>query len=185
MAYLTYIIDHYDALPSISLFLHGHESSWHTFPLGQHFILNRLASLPPRHLPRGYMQLSCIHRQESFLFTRVVDANHASANGPRWKEAMAGYFMQAWREGLGVAFGAPLPPPYIQTACCATFAASREAIRRRPRSFYEGLRHWLLTTKQDKYWAGVAIEFSWHMMFSGEAVLDPGVEECRKVLYDL
>ncbi|KAK5683237.1 hypothetical protein LTS10_004768 [Elasticomyces elasticus] len=29
MAYLTYIIDHYDALPDYMVFTHGHERSWH------------------------------------------------------------------------------------------------------------------------------------------------------------
>ena len=29
MAYLTYIIDHYDNLPDIAVFVHGHYRSWH------------------------------------------------------------------------------------------------------------------------------------------------------------
>ena len=29
MAYLTYIIDHYDDLPAYSVFVHGHYRAWH------------------------------------------------------------------------------------------------------------------------------------------------------------
>lgn len=29
MSYLTYIIDHYESLPDIVLFMHGHRASWH------------------------------------------------------------------------------------------------------------------------------------------------------------
>lgn len=155
MAYLTSIINNYENLPDVLVMMHGHESSWHSFPLGQAWGLKRLRDLPPRNLTMGFMQLGCMQRDESFLFPRVVDANHASANGPRWKESMAGHFMQAWIEHLGEAFGDPMPPRYIQAACCASFAVTREAIQRRPRSFYVGLREWLLTTPQDKYWAGV------------------------------
>ena len=31
MAYLTAIISHYDDLPELMLFMHGHRKSWHTF----------------------------------------------------------------------------------------------------------------------------------------------------------
>ena len=117
MAYLTSIINNYENLPDMMVMMHGHESSWHSFVFGQAWGLKRLRNLPLRNLSMGFMQLGCMQREESFLFPRVVDANHESANGPRWKESMAGHFMQAWMEHLGEAFGDPLPPRYIQAAC--------------------------------------------------------------------
>ena len=189
MAYLSAIINNYENLPDMVLFLHGHEMAWHTFAFGQRWVLQRLRFLTdagaPRNLTKGFMQLSCIEREESYLFPRVVDANHNSMNGPRWKESMAGYFLQSWAEHLGEAFGEKLPPKYIKAACCATFAASREALQRRPLSFYVGIRNWLMTTNQDKYWPGISLEFSWHMMFTGEAVYDPPIDQCRRELYDM
>lgn len=185
MAYLTAIIDNYDALPDLMLFMHGHDVSWHSFEFGQRWMLRRLASLPPRNLSNGFMQLGCIQRDESFIFPRVISANYKSLNGQRWKEVMAGFFAQSWREHLGAAFGGAPLPSLVKAACCASFAVTREAVQRRPRAFYEGLRGWLLTTPQDKYWAGVSIEFSWHMAFTGMAVYDPPVEQCRKELYDI
>jgi hypothetical protein len=148
-------------------------------------MLRRLAALPPRNLTHGFMQLGCIQRDESFIFPRIVSANHKSINGKRWKEAMAGFFAQSWREYLGEAFGGAPLPHFVKAACCASFAVTREAVRRRPLAFYEGLREWLLRTPQDKYWAGVSIEFSWHMAFTGMAVFDPPVELCRRELYDI
>ena len=36
MVYLTYIIDHYDALPDVSIFMHAHRWSWHNNELNGH-----------------------------------------------------------------------------------------------------------------------------------------------------
>lgn len=60
MGYLTAILDHWEHLPDLMLFLHGHRQSWHTFALGSDFALRRLAKLPPRNLSAGFMQLGCL-----------------------------------------------------------------------------------------------------------------------------
>lgn len=167
------------------LFMHGHESSWHTFQLGQRWSLQRLKALGPRKLSSGFMQLGCYKLDDAYLFTRVVDANFDHPD--RFRESIAGHYMQAWTEpgGLGEIFGYPLPPSFIRTACCATFAVQKEAILQRDKEFYEKLRNWALTTAMDKYWAGIVLEFSWHMMFTGKPVYDPSPEQCRKEMYDI
>jgi hypothetical protein len=63
MGYLTAIIDHYENLPDIMLFMHGHRVAWHT-TLGQDWTMRRLATHPPRDLNAvgGYMPLGCQER---------------------------------------------------------------------------------------------------------------------------
>jgi hypothetical protein len=121
------------------------------------------------------------------MFPTVVDAvhEHFDALGPRWHESFAAHYMQAWIEHLGTAFGQTRPPPFIKAACCASFAVSKEAVLRRPRSFYEGLLQWMMRTSMEKYWLGVVMEFSWHMMFTGLAVFDPPNRQCLCELYDI
>jgi Protein of unknown function (DUF3431) len=58
--YLTAIIDHYDDLPDLMLFMHGHQHSWHTFALGQDASLRRIAARPPTNLSNGHIQASVL-----------------------------------------------------------------------------------------------------------------------------
>lgn len=155
LAYLTAIIDHYDDLPDLMLFMHAHDVSWHTFQLGQRWSLQRLKVIGPRNLSSGFMQLGCYKLDDAYMFTRVVDANFDLPD--RFRESIVGHFMQAWTEpgGLGEIFGESLPPPYIRAACCATFAVEKKAILQRKKEFYEKLRNWALRTAMDKYWAGI------------------------------
>ncbi len=152
-------------------------------------MLDRLASLPRRNLSSGYMQLGCFtpHDKYNRVFPTIIDANHKSypALGPRWHESFAAHYLQAWIEHLGTAFGQKHPPKYIRAACCASFAVSREAIRRRPKEFYQGLLQWMMTTPMERYWLGVVMEFSWHLMFTGETVYDPPRRLCLCELYDI
>ena len=117
----------------------------------------------------------------------MIGANHWSPTslGPRWHESFAAHFTQAWIEHLGHAFGQPKPPHYIQAACCASFAVTKEAILRRPKEFYEGIRRWVLETPMERYWVGAILEFSWHMMFNNLAIHDPPRDRCLCELYDI
>lgn len=60
MAYLTYIIEAYDGLPDVSIFMHSHEATWHNNDL-----LNLSSAALVRHLNdervmrEGYMSLRC------------------------------------------------------------------------------------------------------------------------------
>lgn len=164
IAYLTAIIEHYDDLPDIMLFMHGHRFSWHTL-MAQDWILRRLATHPPTDptlaSSKGYHALGCLERWRndiSQLFPTDIDANWQSNNGPRWHEALAARFTQAWREHLGEAYQLPLPE-YVRVPTAASFAASKEAILRRPKAFYEELRNWLLTTNIENKWLVSSLYF--------------------------
>lgn len=56
-------------------------------------------------------------------------------------------------------------PVVVGTTCCAQFAASRTAIRRRPRSDYVHFRKWLLGTKLKDEISGRVFEYVWHIIF--------------------
>lgn len=102
MPYLTGIIEHYDNLPEIVLFMHGHRLAWHMV-LAQDFTMRRLVRFPPKNFTsfNGYMPLGCLERWRndiSQIFPTDIDANWASNNGPRWHEALAARYAQVRRD---------------------------------------------------------------------------------------
>ena len=61
-------------------------------------------------------------------------------------------------------------PEKIAAPCCAQFAVSREAVRRRGLKTWVGLREWLLETGVEGRQAGRVLEWTWHLWFGMEAV---------------
>ena len=190
ISYITAIIDHYDDLPDIMLFMHGHRFSWHTL-LAQDWTLRRLATHPPTDpsftSTNGYHALGCLERWRndiSQLFPTEIDANWNSNNGPRWHESLAARFVQAWSEHLGEAYQLPLPE-YVRVPTAASFAASKQAILRRPKAFYEDMREWLLKTNIENKWLGIVMEFQVGIMIANTSHFSVSQERCLCDLYSV
>jgi hypothetical protein len=152
--------------------------------------MRRLAAAPPRGLAAagGFMPLGCQERADSEranLWPRAIDANHASANAPHWHEALAARYAQAWREHLGAALGGRALPQHVRVPPGASFAATRAAIRRRPKAFYEGLRAWMLETTIESKWLGIVLEFMAPLIFADAEVFNPSQEACLCALFSV
>ncbi|KAL8947009.1 MAG: hypothetical protein Q9222_006660, partial [Ikaeria aurantiellina] len=163
MAYLTYIIDHYHALPSTLAFIHPHRrgfrDAWHTdTPL--HDNVDALRSLRlPFVQKSGYVNLRCnwnpgcemAHRKNKHIDAAV------------------------WKEVFGAASKASFSQPEYEpgevgAACCAQFAVSRAQVQKRPLGDYEGFRDWVTRTEKSDAQSGRVLEFLWHVIFGKEAV---------------
>src|SRR2546423_654635 len=60
MIYLTYILDHYDNLPDVSIFMHAHRYSWHNNDLQYHDAAEMIKMLSSERVQRlGYMNMRC------------------------------------------------------------------------------------------------------------------------------
>lgn len=60
MVYLTYIIDHYDSLADVSIFMHAHQFAWHNDELLDRDAAQMIRLLSPERVTRlGYMNLRC------------------------------------------------------------------------------------------------------------------------------
>ncbi|KAF7555935.1 hypothetical protein G7Z17_g1817 [Cylindrodendrum hubeiense] len=60
MVYLTYLIDHYDNLPEVMVFMHGHRTTWHNNALlrrSSALTVNKLR--PETVVQRGFVNLAC------------------------------------------------------------------------------------------------------------------------------
>ncbi|KAK4613266.1 hypothetical protein CLAFUW4_08723 [Fulvia fulva] len=119
MAYLTYLIEFYDNLPEISIFMHGHREAWHN-----NFLLEMSSSETIRHFHRdkvmryGYFNLRC---------------HWAPGCQPGFNPAATQYdndkpeemvIAEAWQ----TLFPSDEVPETLAQPCCSQFAVTREAV---------------------------------------------------------
>ncbi|KAK6526576.1 hypothetical protein TWF694_005158 [Orbilia ellipsospora] len=158
MPYLTYLIDYYDDLSDINVFLHAHEDdyprAWHNEPPSANYSAVKMLNLLRLDNVReqGYVNLRC---------NRVpgcpgeLHPNRTSFN----EEAIEPTWKMLWE----YAYGNTFYPDTVGVACCAQFAVTRDKVRERPKGFYQKLMNWLLTTEADD--PGRAFEYFWHIIF--------------------
>lgn len=160
MAYLTYIIDYYDRLPPISIFLHAHRDgyprAWHTDAESYSNVVSvsrlRLESVQAR----GFVNLRC-----SVVPGCPAEIQLSEATGKHQA------FATAWTE----LFGDAKIPSKIGSPCCAQFAVSDIAILRNSKEDYVKYRKWLLDTHLDSNTSGWVFEYLWHIIFGREPVM--------------
>lgn len=162
MIYLTYIIDHYDKLPNVAIFMHFHQGSWHNNDL-----LDGSAAKIVRHLSSekifrdGYMNLRCHWEPGCPSWIRPKQLEFADDHK---KEELQ--FAQAFTE----LFPNDPVPDVLAQPCCAQFAVSGERIRRHSRQRYIDMRTWLQNTDLDDYTSGRVFEYSWQFIFTSEPI---------------
>ena len=159
MAYLSYIIDKYDTLPSTLAFIHPHRdgflSAWHT-DTPYHDNVDALNSLQlPFVQSNGYVNLRCnwnpgcleAHRENAHVTSEV------------WHEVFRGTTTEDSHFPIQVGAG-----------CCAQFAVSKSQVRQRPLEDYKHFRDWIIGTEESDAKSGRVMEFLWHVIFGKEGV---------------
>ncbi|KAF1815527.1 hypothetical protein P152DRAFT_464357 [Eremomyces bilateralis CBS 781.70] len=170
MIYLTYIIDHYDTLPAVILFLHNHRTAWHNNDLLNHDIAESLRRLNYHRLARshGYMNLRC----------------HWDPGCPAWLHPGATAEVPDRKEELFIAraFSELFPltdiPQTLAQPCCSQMAVTREVIQRTPRGRWIFFRDWLLRTSIRDSMSGRIWEYLWQVVFAGESEVCPAMHAC-------
>jgi len=174
MAYLTYIIDHYDNLPDVALFFHPHKVAWHNNILLDVDTATTIKRLSSAHVIRqGYMNSRC-HLDPGCPHWLHVDRSSWRYDLQRRPEepALTSEVFHALHPD------APAIPPAISQPCCAQFAVSRDRILSRPRSTYVHYRDWLLNTTLDDQTSGRLMEYSWQYIFTGNFEFCPAQHVC-------
>ena len=165
MAYLTYLVDHYERLPDLVLFTHASAASWHNNNLHVYSTPLMLRELNyARVVRRGFVNLRCNWTPG------CPDWIHpGSARADDDFKAEEGLLADAFGEMFAGVAPAPAVPRVVGAPCCAQFAVSRARIRARPRTHYEGIRAWLLRTPLASRHSGRVLEYLWHYIFAGSA----------------
>jgi len=156
--YLQYIIDHYHDLPDINIFLHSHTESWHTAQPG---IIPTLQTLRWKSLmSRNMTSFTC-----AGYYIELHRGEPKDVIFDQWEA-----FERLWGPMFMGEFGSS--PPEVMTAHQASsFAVKREAILRRPLSFYRYTKKWCTETNEDPQMTGRVLEYTWHKMFLDEWIM--------------
>ncbi|KAF2487715.1 hypothetical protein BDY17DRAFT_289563 [Neohortaea acidophila] len=165
MAYLTYLIDHYDRLPEVMVFVHAHEFTHHNpWLLAEHTptMVRRLS--PHRVIREGYMNLHCGSWDEG-----TCPATIRPTEGRPWRE-----FQDIW-ESL---FPNDPVPEVLAQHCCGQFAISRHRALQVPREEFIRLRQWMFDTKMNLGITGQFWEYLWHFIFTGKNIYCPDQHVC-------
>ena len=169
MVYLTHIIDEYDNLSEITLFLHAHQFSWHNNDLLDRDAAEMIRRLIPDYVKRsGYVNLRCHHEPgcPSHIFP------HEPNPDPEHPEiAVMGL---AWTE----IFPGELVPTSLAQPCCAQMAVTRDAILALSRQRYVDLRNWLLQTPLSDGLSGRVFEYIWQYIWGHTYEYCPSQSVC-------
>jgi hypothetical protein len=170
MPYLTHILDNYDNLSDYNIFLHPHQSSWHTDDTLIPNAANLVKRLNLDYVKRvGYMNLRC---KWSPGCPAHIDTLSVAAGDDMPEQAI---FADAWRTMFG---DHESMPQLLGATCCAQFVATREQIRSVPRERYQMLRDWILETDLDDGMSRRVFESLWQYVFLGKAVVCPSEDGC-------
>lgn len=169
MVYLTFIIDHYENLPDIVVFMHSHQFAWHVDELfGGDAVVMLQRLNPARVIREGYMNLRCIWAPG------CPDWMHPGTlqeDASKQEETM---LARTWGE---IFPNDPIPEVLAQP-CCAQFAVSRERIQAIPKSRFVFYRDWMLKTELSDYISGRIWEYLWHVVFTGDHIVCPMENVC-------
>jgi len=144
--YLKFIIDHFDRLPNMTAFVHGHRNSWHTSRDIDDILINL------RWHDHSYMDFNVGHG-----FPRWQEAHPKTSNGDH--RVIREQWNEFYKEYLGEM------PDQLNFYCCAQFAVSRERIHLHPVQFYKQLYEFVLHERIPSYFSSRLLEYTWSYIF--------------------
>lgn len=169
MVYLTYIIDHYDNLSDINIFMHSQRYTWHNDEILDLDAVQMITRLSAERVQReGFVNMRCDWHPgcPSWLHPGAV------AKDRNKQEEVE--FAMAWSE----LFPGDSVPQVVAQPCCAQFAVSRDRIRSLTKTKYIRLRDWLLRTPLRDSISGRIWEYMWHFVFTGQHIVCPKEHLC-------
>ncbi|UPX13926.1 uncharacterized protein EKO05_0004421 [Ascochyta rabiei] len=177
-AYLAYIVQNYDDLPSTIAFIHPHRDgypiAWHT-DNNEHSNVVSLQTLNTDFIQsNGYANLRCVHSPG------CPDEVMPFRNPPEDHRTIEAAMPDAWRD----LFNNTDVPHVLATACCAQFAVSSKQVQKRPLDVYKKYYTWLMETPLKDETSGRVFEYLWHVLFGQDPVYCPAYEKCYCDVYN-
>ncbi|KAH7397044.1 hypothetical protein DE146DRAFT_614144 [Phaeosphaeria sp. MPI-PUGE-AT-0046c] len=163
-AYLAYIVQNYNSLPSTIAFIHPHRDgypiAWHT-DNNEHSNVISLQSLNINFIQsNGYANLRCVN--DPGCPHEVMPFRDPPEDHRTIEAAMP----EAWRD----LFNNTNVPHILATPCCAQFAVSRQQVQKRTWDEYKKYYTWLMETPLKDETSGRVFEYLWHVLFGQDPV---------------
>ncbi|KAF2847925.1 hypothetical protein T440DRAFT_491676 [Plenodomus tracheiphilus IPT5] len=165
-AYLAYIVQNYNNLPSTIAFIHPHKDgypiAWHT-DNSEHSNVVSLQTLNINFIQtNGYANLRCVN--DPGCPHEVMPFRDPPEDHRTIEAAMP----DAWRD----LFNNTDVPHVLATPCCAQFAVSSKQYT------------WLMETPLKDETSGRVFEYLWHILFGQDPVYCPAYEKCYCDVYN-
>jgi hypothetical protein len=186
MVYLSFLIDRYDSLPELMVFMHAGRTAWHNnylFDLKSATMVQRLRRSYVRK--KGFVQLRCDQDASCRHVHEVTEAGYRATvlTSDVKGELSAQYaeFHQIWDVILP---GRPIPPR-LGTVSGSQFALTRETALKVPLKELTRLRQWMMDVDYSRWKTGSVFEYLWQVIFLGtsSSVLCPLPHDCYCSLY--
>ncbi|KAL9123204.1 MAG: hypothetical protein Q9187_000253 [Circinaria calcarea] len=169
MVYLTYIIDHYENLPDVAIFMHSHQQAWHNNELLGFDSAEMVRRLKSETVNRqGYLNMRCAPDPG------CPEWLHPYAEGDLLGKQEQAWLARCWKE----LFPLDVMPESLSQPCCAQFALSKPRMLSIPLDRFIFYRDWLLRTTLTDYISGRIWEFAWHYVFTGSDTYCPSEQAC-------
>eukprot|EP01062_Namystynia_karyoxenos_P043416 TRINITY_DN31808_c0_g1_i1.p1 TRINITY_DN31808_c0_g1~~TRINITY_DN31808_c0_g1_i1.p1 ORF type:complete len:360 (+),score=76.53 TRINITY_DN31808_c0_g1_i1:89-1081(+) len=188
--YLRFIIDNYENLPDVTVFLHGKPQA-HNAAVGD-WVRCLRDDYPQKAGSGGFVFLT-----RTLVRNRcIVDGSNVSVL-PKWKQGPRqgedrdyGVFADYWVRFPWHLLGLGRVPQCASFYCCGQFAASRAALRSRPlatwRQLWSHSVDYVLNEQVSKRFHGLATrsvggiyEHTWHLLFGEPLHMEPyGARYC-------
>ena len=165
----SFIIDNYENLPDISVFVHSHQVAYHNNDLLDSDMPKMIRRLNHAHVKKqGYFNLRCHHEPGC---PNWIHTNKTEQDTNRKEEVI---FAKVWQD---LHPGLPMPP-VLSVPCCSQFAVSRDLLRTIPLNEWKRYREWLIKTDLDDELSGRVWEYTWHYILTRKAELCPSMYSC-------
>jgi len=161
--YLRYICAFYNDLPPLSIFLHGHRTSWHS------------SASPITKVRQLDLDKAASAREVFYSLNNVRECITLSKEDVgKWQRELRAQSL-GWRRMMSAEMGEPPNP--CGAYCCTQFIVSADRIRRRSHAFWRGLLADLLDQQVPNVCkvSGHMLELTW-----GYLLGEPGNFTCRK-----
>lgn len=169
MVYLTYLIDHYDRLPDVMIFLHAHQFTYHNpHVMGANTLLMVDTLSPQRVIREGYMNMNCGSWQTDTCPATIRPKEIYPSNYP------SNQFAKVFTE----LFPLNDVPDVLSQHCCGQFALSRERVLQIPQKQLVKYRQWMLDTRYVNKESGYFWEYLWQFVLTGRPVYCPDKNVC-------
>lgn len=165
LPYLQYLVDHYDDLPTVVVFLHSHRdgvfAGWHIDTMDYSNVDSVRALRKEFVQEAGFVNLRCQ------LSPGCPTAIQPFRSPPMMENPGEAHYATAWK----ALFPNEPVPREVGAPCCSQFAVSREQILQRPHSDYQRMYDWVMNNDLPDEVTSNIMEYTWHIIFGKEPVL--------------
>lgn len=149
-SYLEYIINNYESLTDISIFIHGHRTSWHNSDVEKY-----------------------INGKSKFL-VEYYNINLISSprnSEPLWSlNEQAIGFLEKNKYIIEKEINQNINPLNIKYRAASCFYVKKEAILRHKLKSYKNWYEWIMSSKEPSGISSRVFEYCWHIIFTGNHV---------------